>query len=159
MQKELNKEQILSIIKKHSPEKENILKCLHELQDAHPQNYISEAILNETAKYFKLTKGQLYGIVSYYSMYSLKPRGKYLVRVCKSPVCNMLGAKSVTEFFDTKFNLKPGETTSDGLFTLELAECLGRCGKGPSMMVNRDVITELDEKKLDEILNTKKQSL
>ncbi|MBS4012888.1 MAG: NAD(P)H-dependent oxidoreductase subunit E [Bacteroidetes bacterium] len=156
MQKELNKEQIISILQKYSPTKDNILKCLHELQDAHPQNYISKVILEETAKHFKLTKGQIFGIVSYYSMFSLKPRGRYLVRLCKSPVCNMLGAKSVTEYFDSKFNLKPGETTTDGMFTLELAECLGRCGKGPSMMINREVVTELDSKKIDEIINTKK---
>jgi NADH-quinone oxidoreductase subunit E len=159
MQNELNKEQIVSILQKHPPEKDNILKCLHELQDSHPQNYISEAILDETASYFKLTKGQIYGIVSYYSMFSLKPRGKYLIRLCISPVCNMLGSKSVTEFFDKKYSLKPGETSADGMFTLEHAECLGRCGKGPSMMINREVITSLDNQKIDDIINTKKQSL
>ena len=153
MQKEITNEQITGILQKYTAGRESIIKCLHELQDSHPQNYISKEILDETAKHFKLTKGQIFGITSYYSMFSLKPRGRHLIRLCKSPVCNMLGSQSILDHIQNKTGLKPGETSADGAITLELAECIGECDKAPAMMINREFYTGLDEEKINEILS------
>jgi NADH-quinone oxidoreductase subunit E len=158
MQKELNKEEILSILDQFQPQKEFIINALHELQNKHPQHYLSEEILNFTSKYFNITKGQLFGIVTYYSMFSVTPRGKYLIRLCKSPVCKMMGSATLAEYLKHNWQIEPDKTTLDGLFTLELVECLGRCGKAPSMIINEAVFTDLSTNKLEEILLNIKQS-
>ena len=152
MQTVTTKEQIEKVLKKYPGGRENIIKCLHELQNSNPQNYLSKDALDATAKHFNLSKGQIFGIVSYYSMFSLKPRGRNLIRLCKSPVCSMLGSKSISGLIFDKTGLKPGDTSADGGITFELAECLGRCGKAPSMMVNAEFYTGLNEEKIDEIL-------
>ncbi len=149
----MNKENIINLLMQFAPKRENVLKALHELQDKHPQHYLSKEILDETAKYFKLTKGQVYGIASYYSMFSVKPRGKYIIRLCKSPVCSMMGSQSLVEHIENLCGISEGETSSDGIFTIEHTECLGRCGKAPSMMVNEDVYTDLNAQKIDQIIN------
>ncbi|MGQ9846511.1 MAG: NADH-quinone oxidoreductase subunit NuoE [Bacteroidales bacterium] len=149
----MDKEKITKLLMKFEPKRENVIKALHELQDNHPQHYISKEIMDETAKYFKLTKGQIYGIASYYSMFSLKPRGKYIIRVCHSPVCSMMGSQNLIKHIENICGISLGETTKDGLFTIEHTECLGRCDKAPSMMINENVYTDLTVEKIDEILN------
>lgn len=150
---EMNEKSINNLLMQFAPKRENLLKALHELQDNHPQQYLSEEILDKTAKYFNLTKGQLYGIVSYYSMFSLKPRGKYLIRICKSPVCSMMGSRSLFEYIKNACGISEGKTSPDGIFTVEQTECIGRCGKAPSMMINKNVYTELTPQKIDQIIN------
>jgi len=156
MQQELSLEKIVEILQSFPPQREHILKAMHALQNEHPRHYLSELCLVELAKYFKLTKGQVYGIASYYTMFSLKPRGKYILRLCKSPVCHAMGSHSLFEYFEKEYGLKPYETTNDGLFTLEASECLGRCGKAPSMMINEQVYTELTIDKIKEIISNLK---
>ncbi len=153
MQKELTYTEINKILFKYEPKQENIIKTLHELQDLHPRQYISEEILDVVSKYFNNTKAQLYGIVSYYSMFSLKPRGKYIIRFCKSPVCDMMGSFNILNYLKEKLKIGPGETTKDGIFTLEFAECLGLCDKAPSMMINSDIYTELTAEKIEQIMS------
>lgn len=152
MQKELTENEINKVLHEFDPAQENIIKVLHKLQDAHPQQYISEKTLDLVASYFKNTKAQLYGIVSYYSMFSFKPRGRYIIRLCKSPVCNMMGSLNILNYLKQLLKISPGETTVDGFFTLEFSECLGRCGKAPSMMINKEVYTELSEEKIANII-------
>jgi len=156
MQHELSLEKIVEILQSFPPQREHLLKAMHALQNEHPQHYLSELCLTELANYFKLTKGQVYGIASYYTMFSLKPRGKYIIRLCKSPVCHSMGSHGLFEFFEKEYGLKPHATSRDGLFTLEASECLGRCGKAPSMMINEQVYTELTADKLKEILTNLK---
>lgn len=156
MHQELSSEKINEIISSYPPQREYLLKAMHAIQNEHPQHYLSELSLDELAKYFNLTKGQVYGIASYYSMFSLNPRGKYIIRLCKSPVCSSMGSSSLFQYFEKQWGLKPNTTTTDGLFTLEASECIGHCGKAPSMMINEQVYTELNPDKLKEIITNLK---
>jgi len=148
--------EIKQILNKYSPQKENIIKAMHDIQNNNEHHYLSEQALDELSKYFKLTKGQIYGIASYYSMISLKPRGKYIVSICKSPVCTSKGGKKLFEYFEKQLNLKPKTTTDDGLISLEAVECLGRCGKCPSILINNQVYTEMNVEKLQQLLKNLK---
>lgn len=155
MQKEMTykmTEEIHNILSRYSKTKENLIKALHELQEANPQNYISDEIMDLCASYFKLTKAQVYGVVTYYSMFSIKPRGTYHISLCKSPVCTMMGSENIFKYFEDKYHLLPSGISDDGFFSLEKVECLGRCGKAPSMMINKEFFTELSPEKIDEIL-------
>lgn len=157
MQKYLTNKDILEALKSFPKTKDSLIKALHLLQDKHPQQYISTEILNECCSYFGLSKAEVYGVVSYYSMFSLKPRGKYHISLCKSPVCTIMGAESVVDYLKTKYGLTPGSISEDGILSLEQVECLGRCGKAPSMMINKEFYMELDHDKIDQTLQTLKK--
>lgn len=151
MQNNWNIERAKEIIVTFSPKRSELLKALHALQEHHPQQYLPDDVLDIVAKYFKLTKAQVYGVVTYYSMFSTKPRGKYIVRICQSPVCHSMGSTTLFDFIEKEWGLTPENTTIEGKITLEKTECLGRCGKAPSMMVNETVYTDLSPEKLKEI--------
>lgn len=143
----------LEIISGFSPDKANLLSIFHALQDSHPQNYLSEEALSATARYLNVNLSWVYGVAGYYSMFSLKPRGRYILRVCNSPVCNMLGSADILEMLASLLHIRPGETTADGLFTVEEAECLGICDVAPAMMINRKVYGYLTRESLAAILD------
>lgn len=141
------------IIAGFSPERANLLPILHALQDNHPQNYLTDESLRATAKYLSINLSWVYGVAGYYSMFSLKPRGWYIIRVCNSPVCNMIGSTGILEELTAVLGVVKGETTSDGLFTVEEAECLGICDVAPAMMINRTVYGNLTNRSLREIID------
>ncbi|MBN1990678.1 MAG: NAD(P)H-dependent oxidoreductase subunit E [Bacteroidales bacterium] len=138
---------------KFPPRKDSLLQILHHIQDNHPNQYLSEDCLKATAKYLDLPLSSVYGVAEYYSMFSLKPRGRYIIRICTSPVCGMMGSTPLVEWLKNRLSIGVGETTPDGLFTLEEAECLGRCGKAPSMIINRDFYGNLTEDVLEGIIS------
>jgi len=84
------------------------------------------------------------GTASFYSMYSFIPRGKYIITICESPPCHILGAQTIFDAVEIKLGINKGETTTDGLFTLEGTSCLGICGVAPAMMINDDAYGNLD---------------
>lgn len=124
------------ILQKYKPVRDNLLLILHDIQNNSPQQFINVEDIKEVAKYLNVTYSLVYGVVTYYSMYSLKPRGKYIFRVCNSPVCNMKGSVAIIDELKNKLKIEEGETTADGLYTLETTECLGKCGAAPGMNIN-----------------------
>lgn len=132
---------VTDTIKQYPPEKHNLLQILHALQDAHPENYLTPEALSETARYLNTTKAQIYGVAGYYTMFSLKPRGRHIIRVCVSPVCEMVKSQLIVDELRKQLHIDVGDTTADKLFTLEFSECLGQCQEAPSMMINQKVIT------------------
>lgn len=132
------------IIGKYKPIRENLLLILHELQNNNPEHYISEEDMTEVADFLNITYSLVYGVVTYYSMFSLKPRGKFIIRICKSQVCEMKGSEDIIDELQKLIGIKPGETTSDRLFTLESTECLGHCDESPAMIVNNDFFGNLN---------------
>lgn len=140
------------IISKHPRTQDNLLNILHDLQNNHPEQHITSEAMDLVARYLNMTKSSVYGVVDYYSMLSLKPRGKFIIRVCISPVCHIKKAASILVYLEKELGIKPGATTPDKLFTLEVAECLGQCQEAPSMMINEKVFNNLTEKLIKEII-------
>lgn len=143
-----------NILEKHAPERHNILMILHDLQDHHPQNYLTEEALEATARYLKLTKSSVYGVAGYYTMFSLKPRGRHIIRVCVSAVCELKKSDSVITHLESTLGIKTGQTTPCGLFTLELSECIGQCQEAPSMMIGQAVYNNLDGERIREVIES-----
>lgn len=141
------------LLNRFEPKRDNLLPILHFLQDNHPQNYLPPETLKVVSNYLNLTLSQVYGVVGYYTMFSTKPRGKYIIRLCNSPVCHMSGSENAIEWVKNILKVNLNETTPDSLFTIEESECLGRCGKAPSMMINRDFYGELTMEKMEQIIN------
>lgn len=142
-----------SLIRKFAPNPDNLILILHELQNSHPEHYLEEDDLLAVAAYLNMTRSQVYGVVTFYSMFSLKPRGKYIIRICKSPVCVLEDGAGIEKALVAHLGINPGETTADGLYTLEYSICLGHCDRSPAMMINQDVHTALKPDRLPEILS------
>ena len=143
---------IKEIINKYGNKRENLLQILHDIQNQNPQNYISEENIKMLSKKMKISVSDIRGTASFYTMYSFYPRGKYIIRVCESPPCHILGAQTIFKAIETKLGIKEGETTKDGFFTLEGTSCLGVCGVAPAMMINDEVYGNLDGEKIGKIL-------
>ncbi len=146
------------ILRKYRPQKDNILLILHKMQNSNPQQYLTEKDLVSVARYLNITYGEVYGVATYYSMFSLKPRGKYIIRVCNSPVCHILDANKFISYFKQKLNIDIGETTSDGLFTVEETACIGLCDIAPAMMINKKCFGNLTVKTVEQIVGDLKKS-
>jgi NADH-quinone oxidoreductase E subunit len=140
------------ILKKYPATKDNLLMILHEIQNQRADNNISEEDIKKIAGYLNTTYSSVYGVITYYSMLSLKPRGRNIIRFCKSPLCRMLGAFDMLSILEKELNIKMGETTRDKLFSLEPTECLGQCDKAPVMMINEELYTDLTPEKIRSIL-------
>ena len=143
---------VKEIIKKHGNKRENLLQILHDIQNQSYQNYISKENIKTLSEEMKIPVSDIKGTASFYSMYCFIPRGKYIIRICESPPCHILGAQTIFDAVEKKLGIKVGETTKDGLFTLEATSCLGICGVAPAMMINDEAYGNLDEKKINEIL-------
>ena len=117
------------------------------------QGYVPEAAMKEIAQILGLTPPQVYETITFYTLFNLKPVGKFHIQVCKSLMCALVGSDTVIEWIKAKLGIGPGESTADGLFSLCLVECLAACGTGPMMQINDDYYERLTEEKLDRILS------
>ena len=102
------------------------------------QGYISGASMRFVAEQIRCTPAEVEDVVSYYTMFYTKPVGKYVLNVCRTLSCALLGAERVTEELSAKLGIGPGQTTADGMFTLVEVECLGACDRAPVLMINDD---------------------
>ena len=128
----MNREKIL---KQYKPQADNLLGILHDIQNASAEQYLTDGDLRAVADYLGLSYSFVHGVATFYTMYSLKPRGKYLIRVRQSPPCHLLGSSTISRELIRLLGIG-FETTADSLFTLEMSSCLGVCGVAPAMMVN-----------------------
>ncbi len=144
----------LELISKYPRSREYLLLILHELQRANPHNYLTPEDLRLAADYLNLPLSAVHDTVTFYTMFSLRPRGKHIIRLCDSPPCHLAGSWSLLSALKRELGIEVGETTPDGLFTLELTSCLGVCGVAPAMMVDDEVYGNLTEERLREILDS-----
>jgi len=144
---------IKEICQKYAPHKDNLIQILHEVQDQDPQHYISPEAVDTIAEYLKIPVNHIYGVLTFYTMYSTKPRGKNIIRLCESPPCYLKGSENILHKLKILLGINIGETTKDGIFTLEFTSCLGVCGNAPVMMINDDVYGDLTEEKVEDIID------
>ncbi len=129
-----------------------MLAILHDLQKANSDNALSREDLQLVAAHLNVPLSRVHDALTFYSMFSLRPRGRHVIRVCDSPHCHLGGSWSVLEELQRLLGVKVGETTEDGLFTLELTSCLGVCGVAPVMMVDEEMVGNLTTERLQEVL-------
>ena len=146
-----------NICKNFEPKRDNLLLILHEIQDSHPQQYITKNAMKYVAEYLKISIAQVKGVISFYTMFSTTPRGKYLIRVCNSTACFIKGSDNVLEILNNILDLEKESIAEDNLFSLETCSCLGVCGNAPVMMINKEVYGNLNEKKIKKIISDLKR--
>ncbi|MBN1988372.1 MAG: NADH-quinone oxidoreductase subunit NuoE [Bacteroidales bacterium] len=117
------------------------------------ENYISDEAMTEIARELDISAAQVYGTATFYSFLDTQPRGKYVIRVCKTITCAMKGKNLIIQELEDLLKVKLGETTPNRKFSLLETNCLGWCHKGPAMLINDEAYTELTPEKVREIIN------
>ncbi|QGT99099.1 HoxE-like protein [Candidatus Syntrophocurvum alkaliphilum] len=142
------------IIASNKDKKGGIIEAFHAIQRDY--NYIPEEALKEAAKVFGVSEAKAYGVATFYSYLSVAERGKYIIRMCESAPCHIAGADEVLKAFENILGIKAGETTADGRFTLELAECVGQCQGTPVVTINSKPILNVQPNDIPNILENYK---
>ncbi|MCK4606100.1 MAG: NADH-quinone oxidoreductase subunit NuoE [candidate division Zixibacteria bacterium] len=114
--------------------------------------YLSEEIYGEVSQIIGVPVVEVAEAATFYTMFPKQPVGKFLIQVCHNISCSLLGAESLISYLEEKLEIKKGETTPDGLFTLVTVECLGSCATAPVMQINQDYYENLTREKVDGIL-------
>jgi NADH:ubiquinone oxidoreductase subunit E len=120
-----------------------LLQVLLAIQDASPENYVSEEAVNEIAHLLGISRSRVYSTASFYSAISLKPRGRHIVRVCINAPCENAGKQAVLAALEGELGVSLGGTTADGLFTLEGVSCLGACYMSPAIKIDNALYGDL----------------
>lgn len=143
----------------HYPEgkqKSALIPVLHIAQ-AESNGWLDVPVLDHVAELLSITPVEVYEVASFYTMFNLNKVGKYVLEVCQTGPCMLRGSDKIIEHIQKKLNIKPGETTPDGLFTLKPAECLGACGYAPMMQLGKTYRENLTIEKVDELLEELKK--
>ena len=132
-------------------QKSALLPVLHLAQQEFG-GWLSNDAMDYVASLLKLEPIEVYEVATFYSMYNLKPIGKYMFEVCQTGPCMLNGSDDIIKYIHEKLGIKTGETTSDGLFSLKTVECLGACGYAPMMQMGKAFREHLTKEKIDTII-------
>jgi NADH:ubiquinone oxidoreductase 24 kD subunit len=116
------------------------------------ERYLTQEAMVEVAQELNISAAQVYGTATFYSFLDTEPRGKYVIRVCRTITCSMKGKNAILQTIEEVLKIKVGETTMNRKFSLLETNCLGWCHKGPAMLINDEAFTELDSEKVREII-------
>lgn len=149
--REIDLGKLEAIIRKHKDQAWALIPLLQEIQDA--LGFIPPESIEPVAEALNIYPSQVQGVITFYAGFSLEPKGKYVVKVCRGTACHVKGGRSVLRFMKRELRLNEGETSPDYQFTLETVACLGACFLAPVMMINRAHFGKLSPPKITTILN------
>lgn len=138
------------MFEKYPKEHRYTLAMLQDLQKEY--GYIPKEKLLELSQYLDIPLSKLYSMATFYKALSLKPKGRYIIKVCDGTACHIRSSKSLLDEIENSLGIKPGETTKDGKFSLEVVNCLGSCAIAPVMVINDRYYGKLTSSKVREIL-------
>ena len=139
-----------TLVKKYGNKRESLLPILEGIYAK--EHFLSDEAMIEVAKKLDISSADVYGVATFYSFLDTVPRGKYVIRVCKTIVCDMKNKKEIVSTIENLLKIKMGETTNNRKFSLLYTNCLGWCHKAPAMLVNDEVYTELTPDKVRDIV-------
>ena len=125
---------------------------LLDLAQRQHDNWIPNAAIKKIGEILDVPYIKVYEVATFYSMYNLKPMGKYVFEVCQTGPCMIQGSDNIIAYIGSKLGIRPGETTSDGMFSLKTVECLGACGYAPMMQLGKHYREHLTPEKVDAII-------
>jgi len=146
-------EMVRNIKKQALEERDMLINALHQIQNRFG-NYIPVEAAKVVAEELNVAESKVYEVLTFYTMFSTKPRGKYVIRVCVNLPCHVTGGRQIVETLKETLVVDFDQTTKDGLFTLERTSCLGLCGVAPVIMVNDEYYGDLTPKKVKEIVES-----
>ena len=151
--------QVQQIVQRYpeGKQKSALLPVLHMAQEEFG-GWLSAETMDYVASVLNIQPIEVYEVATFYSMYNLKPVGRYLFEVCQTGPCMLNGSDNIIKYIFEKLGIKPGETTTDGMFTLKTAECLGACGYAPMMQLGKNYREHLTKEKVDAIIDECRKS-
>ncbi len=139
-----------TIIDRHRGENWGLIPLLQDVQEAF--GYIPPEAIEPVAEALHIFPSQIQGVITFYAGFSLEPKGKHVIRVCRGTACHVKGGRSILRFMKREMGLEEGETSPDYQFTLETVACLGACFLAPTMMINRAYFGRLSPPKINTIM-------
>jgi len=144
------------IIEGYDNNQEALLMIMQDISDLY--NYVPPEVIPVLCERLGIKESLAYSVATFYKTISLKPRGKYIVSVCTGTACHVRGADKLTDALKEKLAISEGQTSADGLFTLEAVRCIGCCASGPVITVNKDTHGGLDRSKVIDIVESYRQT-
>ncbi len=139
---QIDANQIEAIIHRYNADREALLMIMQDISDIY--NYVPPEVIPILVEKLGVKESLVYSVATFYKTISLEPRGKYIVNVCTGTACHVRGAEKLMEALQSTLDVSEGQTTADGLFTLEAVRCIGCCASGPVITVNQDTHGGLD---------------
>ena len=139
------------IFNTYLPIKDNLIQILNEVQEHY--GYIPKHAQKSISEFLNIPMAEIYGVITFYSRFTLKPKGKYNIAVCLGTACFVKGSQKIMDRLKERLEIEPGETTKDGKFSIEETRCVGACGLAPVFTVNGEVHGKATVKMLDEVLD------
>ena len=139
------------MLNKYKPEKSNLIQILNEVQEYY--GYIPQKAQLAISNYLDIPMAEIYGVITFYARFTLKPKGKYHIAICLGTACFVKGSEQIIERAKSRLGIDVGETTKDGKYSLEATRCIGACGLAPVFTVNDEVYGKATVKMLDEVLD------
>lgn len=150
------KAEIIALIEQYKGESSPLMMILEAIQKKF--GYIPLDVQEIVAEKLGMPFSEVYGVVTFYNFFSLTPKGKYVIGVCLGTACYVKNAQSVLDKIEQVLKIKPGETTEDGLFTIEALRCIGACALAPAMSINGKVYGQVKPDQIEGILKTYRES-
>lgn len=141
---------ITDIVNRYKDEETPLMMVLEAIQSEY--GYIPLEVQELVSSLMNIPVAEIYGVVTFYSFFSLNPKGKYVIGVCLGTACYVKGSQLVMDKFSELLGIKPGETTKDGLFTLDALRCIGACGIAPAISINGKVYPKMSVDKVAGII-------
>ena len=138
-------------------QKSAVIPLLHLAQEEN-NGWLSVDAMDYVAELLQLKPIEVYEVATFYSMYNLKPVGRYIFEVCQTGPCMLNGSDQIIEYIKEKLKIGVGQTTTDGMFTLKTVECLGACGYAPMMQLGKHYREHLTKEKIDQVVNECRQN-
>jgi NADH-quinone oxidoreductase subunit E len=145
-------ELVKELANKHGRRRDSLLPILQGIVEEN--NYLSDDVMVGVAKELDISAADVYGTATFYTFLETVPRGKYIIRICKTISCSMKGKNQILHTIEEMLKIKLGETSADRKFSLLETNCIGWCHKAPAMLINDTPYTELTIKKVTEVLQT-----
>jgi [NiFe] hydrogenase diaphorase moiety large subunit len=143
-------DEIAELVEQFGSERSSLIPILREIKNRHA--VINSYAMQCVADFLGISPAEVYGVVSFYSFLNETYQGRFVIRLCRTISCDMVGKEAVARQLQNDLGIGFGESTSDGKFTLEWANCIGMCDQGPALLVNEQVFTEVTPAKVHEII-------
>ncbi|MBN2284976.1 MAG: NADH-quinone oxidoreductase subunit NuoE [Tissierellales bacterium] len=144
------------ILEKYPKDKRYTLAILQDIQRNY--DYIPKEAIWEVSNYIESPLSEVYTIATFYKALSLKPKGKYVIKVCNGTACHIRGSDKVLDAIKSSLNIQPGETSEDGLFSIEIVNCVGACALAPVMVINDKYYGNMTKDKVHQVLDEIRRS-
>ncbi|NHI93862.1 MAG: NADH-quinone oxidoreductase subunit NuoE [Candidatus Lokiarchaeota archaeon] len=148
---DLEKNEVSKILEENQYKKQNLISILQSIQEIY--DYLPSNIIYFISEELKISPAEIYGVATFYTQFKLHPKGKNVIICCEGTACHVKGSPLILSYLENELGIKSGETTKNGLFSLESVACLGCCAISPVMVINNQIHGNLTLKKVNKIIS------